>query len=152
MENDGAADYKLLCDTLRDVVANAKEDELIMITKDVEGPSLEYGIMGREPTRVKFANVDEDNFWEFVYTGIIDSVNPNPAANFTMIRGLSEVPHMAATIIINENVQAFVTNINHRYDGWLEQLKEKYEQGGREVQYEKRNTSLNCSFIRGWLI
>ena len=141
MEKVRTDDFNLLCNTLREVVCNAKDDELIMITKDVEGPSLEYGVMGKRSTIVKFLNVDEDGFWEFDYTGIIDSVNPNPNVNFTMIRGLSEVPHLAATIVINENVQAFVTNINHRYDGWLEQLKEKYEQGGREVQYTKQNNN-----------
>lgn len=111
-------DKQKLYNTLREIILS-KEYTMIVKTKDET--ALEYGIIGRETKKVKFENVSEEDFWEFVYQGIIQ-INPKANIKFHTINGFGNV-HSSVNIDINELVSVFILNNDHKYDKWIEQLK-----------------------------
>lgn len=110
-------DKQKLYNTLREIILS-KEYTMIVKTKDEL--ALEYGIIGRETKKVKFENVSEENFWEFVYQGIIQ-INPKAKIKFHIINGFDNV-HSSVYIDLNELVSVIILNNDHKYDKWIEEL------------------------------
>lgn len=127
---DKNIDLDNLCNTLREIVDRG---EFVMIAKTLHETAMEYGTVGHKMEKVSFSTIKEEDFWDFVYTGITMSVCSSPEVWFMKVDGFGEV-HDSAVIQINENVSAYVTNRDHKFDKWLGELKEKYGQDGQTFQ------------------
>lgn len=110
-------DRQKLYNTLREIISSK---EYTMIVKTRDEIALEYGIIGRETKKIQFENVSEEDFWEFVYQGIMQ-INPNANINFHIVNGFGNV-HSSVNIDINELVSVIILNNNHKYDKWIDDL------------------------------
>ena len=100
-----------------------ESDEYTMLVESTENENmLEYGIIGQEMKKVKFDNLDGENFWEFMYKGICQ-VAPNSVFNFMTVNAFGDT-HSSVTIDLTDRVKAIITNRDHKYDEFILKLEE----------------------------
>lgn len=100
-----------------------ESDEYTMLVESTENENmLEYGIVGQEMKKIKFDNLNGENFWEFVYKGIC-KIAPTSVVNFMNVNAFGNI-HSSVTIDLNDRVKAIITNNDHKYDEFISTLEE----------------------------
>lgn len=117
-------DIQLLHCILNEIMTS---NEYTMIVKSMDEVALEYGIIGQKMKKVQFSQVSEEDFWEFVYNGILNESNISPDVQFHTVNGFGNV-HSSVTIDLSDHVTVIILNRDHKYDDWIEQLYLKLRQ------------------------
>lgn len=96
------------------IYENGKEENL-----------LEFGIVGQSPIKIKFENLNGENFWEFIYKGIY-MVNPDSIIDIIGVNDKGNI-HKSMIIHLNDRVKAIVINKNHKYDELIFKIQKMIE-------------------------
>lgn len=107
-------------DVLEEIVASEKS---VIIHQILDEVGFEYGMFDEKMQRVVANDIEITRLWDIVYNVIINYINPNAEIDFMEISD-----HKGMTIDINNNVVVCITNTNHIYDEWINEMYKKHEQ------------------------
>ena len=114
---------KNIIELLNEIIQSG-ENTLIQINEEKKD-TLEYGIIGMQMKEKSF-NLEDKDIAELLYDGIYQ-IAPNSTITFMNVNAFGN-QHSAIIIDINENVKVMIGNSTHRYDTFIENLKNLTEQ------------------------
>lgn len=101
--------------------------EVTYIVKSIDKNALEYGILGMKMTPIDMNEVPKKDLWEVVVQTVLLNFNEKPKVDIYAMN-FSGDKHIGACIEVTEFVTIMISNREHKYDEWLMNLKEQYNQ------------------------
>jgi len=122
-----------------------KSNKYTSLTKNSEFENtLEYGFIGKETENLKFDNLNNKNFWEFIYEGIC-KIAPDAKVSFMNV-DFAGNKHSTIIIELSDKVQAIILNNDHKYDEFISNL-ERIMKNEQDIS-DKENTYILTKKIK----
>ena len=96
--------------------------EVMALLKPINKQILDLYISNEPVRQVDLSYLNGDEFWESIYKEVLKITNPD-----IDVFNVSDSGNMykSAIIKLNEYVKIVITNRNHKYDLWIDDLQDK---------------------------